>query len=299
MNLLDSWYKSIENGTSPHAVLLCGSYGQSKLDFARRAASLFIGGGLKENPNYLELNLLPVGELREIITSFILGAGFGARRCLVLNDAHLIKPHGQNALLKFIEEPPANTLILLVGIENGILPTIRSRCMILRCPSESAESISKKLCDEGVSPDTARLAANLSGGIASNAAYYVAEEYLKFRSTALNLIERTHFTAVPFAEFTALLTRTDEKNRKRVTAAALSELLDIWLSLLRDALLLGISPSSVLNTDCKALINKIAARFTISKISSMIDVILDAQRIQSFNTNPAMVLDGILAQGKG
>jgi DNA polymerase-3 subunit delta' len=51
----------------------------------------------------------------------------------LINDAHRMNQEGANALLKTLEEPPANALILLVcDNPDSLLPTIRSRCQVIR-----------------------------------------------------------------------------------------------------------------------------------------------------------------------
>ena len=63
-----------------------------------------------------------------------LGRPFEARaRAFVIDDAHIMTEQAQNALLKSLEEPPATSHVLLVTPSpQALLPTIRSRCQILR-----------------------------------------------------------------------------------------------------------------------------------------------------------------------
>jgi len=57
------------------------------------------------------------------------GAYFGHNKVFIIDEAELLDPYGQNALLKTLEEPPAGTYIFLVTtLEERLLPTIRSRC---------------------------------------------------------------------------------------------------------------------------------------------------------------------------
>ncbi|MEM9645394.1 MAG: AAA family ATPase [Planctomycetota bacterium] len=57
----------------------------------------------------------------------------GRRKVAILHDADFLNEEGANCLLKTLEEPPAEALILLIGTsEQRQLPTIRSRCRILR-----------------------------------------------------------------------------------------------------------------------------------------------------------------------
>ena len=57
------------------------------------------------------------------------GAYLGHNKVFIIDEAELLDPYGQNALLKTLEEPPAGTYIFLVTTqEERLLPTIRSRC---------------------------------------------------------------------------------------------------------------------------------------------------------------------------
>lgn len=57
----------------------------------------------------------------------------GKRKVAILNDADFLNEEGANCLLKTLEEPPPGSLIILIGTsEQRQLPTIRSRCRIIR-----------------------------------------------------------------------------------------------------------------------------------------------------------------------
>ena len=69
-------------------------------------------------------------------------------KLVVIEDAQLLTPEAQNALLKVLEEPPANTHIML-GTESieTLLPTIQSRCQIIILEEEKKE-LSEKMIEE-------------------------------------------------------------------------------------------------------------------------------------------------------
>lgn len=71
-----------------------------------------------------------------------------------------------NKLLKLIEEPPADTLFILVAeSESGILSTILSRCQLVKIPSLETSAIEQALVKKsGCAPEQARLIANASEG---------------------------------------------------------------------------------------------------------------------------------------
>jgi DNA polymerase-3 subunit delta' len=63
------------------------------------------------------------------------------RKVAILHDADFLNEEGANCLLKTLEEPPANALIILIGSsEQRQLPTIRSRCQILRFQTPVGEA---------------------------------------------------------------------------------------------------------------------------------------------------------------
>ena len=71
-----------------------------------------------------------------------------------------------NKLLKLIEEPPANTIFILVAAsEENILPTILSRCQLIRVPRLSATSIEKALVERAqIAPEKAAQVALMADG---------------------------------------------------------------------------------------------------------------------------------------
>ena len=72
----------------------------------------------------------------------------GSRKVAILQDADFLNEEGANCLLKTLEEPPAGAVVLLVGTsEQKQLPTIRSRCQIIRFTPLSTQEASKLLRD--------------------------------------------------------------------------------------------------------------------------------------------------------
>ncbi len=304
MNIPEQWTNSITEGTFPHAILLCGAENGGQLELARKIAALYCNGTadealLRDNPLYLELSPMKVKELRETLTAFCMLGNSDGKHCLVLTDVHQFNKENQNALLKTIEEPPVDTLFIIVGNEMALLPTIRSRCTILRIGSQPPKKIESMLIAEGHDPDRARLASLLSDGILETARRFAADEYMQFRRTAIEFFDRTLFGVTPFLELSKHVSSSDEDGKKKVSPAACKELLDIWLSILRDALVAGIDSGRIINLDSRNIVNKIAAHFTISKIQCIIGVILEAERMQTYQTNASMILDWVVAQCKG
>lgn len=70
-----------------------------------------------------------IDDIREAEAFMHLTAGAGKKRVLIIDSADDMNVHAANALLKSLEEPPPETVILLLSHAPGkLLPTIRSRC---------------------------------------------------------------------------------------------------------------------------------------------------------------------------
>ncbi len=111
---------------------------------------------------------ITVDEVRKLKSFFALSAADGGRRVVIVDAADEMNVNASNALLKLLEEPPDDTVMLLVSHQPaGLLPTILSRCRALRCRSLSPEEIGQALAQAGVDPgpDTAPLAALAHGSV--------------------------------------------------------------------------------------------------------------------------------------
>jgi len=95
---------------------------------------------IKEMRDRKQTNI-PLDLLRELMIGGVVGDGksfdspvwrgayLGHNKVFIIDEAELLDPYGQNALLKTLEEPPPGTYIFLVTTqEERLLPTIRSRC---------------------------------------------------------------------------------------------------------------------------------------------------------------------------
>ena len=298
MQLLQ-WLSCLKAGDTPHAVFLVGPAGSGKKEYARRAAALYLlgtedVGKLAECPFFQELPDYAVKTVRaccEELNRQVFGQG---RRCLVIPDAHLLTQQTQNALLKTLEEPPEDALLILTGNEQAVLPTIRSRCMLVRVGAEDVELVAARLRAHGVAPERARLAAYLSDGVPALAERYAGEEYMTFRDQCLPVIADALFGVTPFARAAELLERREE-GKKRMGKEPLCDFMDILLSLLRDGLVTKVGGGACRNLDGAALINRMAEHFTTAEIQCMITETLQRRRILTeYGGAPGAILDGLL-----
>jgi DNA polymerase-3 subunit delta' len=112
-----------------------------------------------------------VDQIRDVVDRRLALRRFeGRRRFVIVDPADAMNPQAQNALLKTLEEPPdETTLVLVASAPDGLLPTIRSRCLRVAFGPGPPGAVAAALEREGTAPDVARLAAELGGGVLDRA----------------------------------------------------------------------------------------------------------------------------------
>jgi DNA polymerase-3 subunit delta' len=105
-----------------------------------------------------------VDDIRKLAGFFQMSAADGGRRVVLIDAADDMNPAAANALLKMLEEPPEKATLLLVSHRpSALLPTIRSRCRVLRLGTLAPQDMERALTQAGATAHGAALA-ELSGG---------------------------------------------------------------------------------------------------------------------------------------
>jgi DNA polymerase III subunit delta' len=108
---------------------------------------------------------ITIEQIRELQNFINLGSLRGGRRVVVINGAHKLNSESGNALLKSLEEPPAQVVFFLLSAEpRNILSTIRSRCMILSFRLVPADIMKKFVIKLGVAPEQVEIVTRWSAG---------------------------------------------------------------------------------------------------------------------------------------
>ena len=106
----------------------------------------------------------------EVVRDFLIApagrkAVVGTGKVFIVEEAETMSAGAQNALLKTLEEPYGRTLIVLITDQPGVLlPTILSRCQLVRFAALPEATVRKELERRGVEKSTAAEAARLASG---------------------------------------------------------------------------------------------------------------------------------------
>lgn len=191
----DTFFTAMARARLAHAYLLVGPDGVGKRLFARELAKAFLCENPPEkltacgkcpscaqveaetHPDLLFLRTpedkqeLPVEAMREFCTQLSLKPTRGNRKIGIVETADDFNASSANSFLKTLEEPPQGALLLLIATSlDRQLPTILSRCQIVRFNALSPADVNAILREQGMDDDTKRdRLARLSGGSISRA----------------------------------------------------------------------------------------------------------------------------------
>jgi len=175
---------ALDGGALHHAWLIAGPEGVGKASFAMLAARRILAGAgdfsippddrtqhlidAGSHPDFKKLERLPkdekkpeqglarsitVAQVRALEPFLGVKPTYSDRRVVLIHSADDLERNGANALLKNLEEPPAGTVFLLVSHAPGrLLPTIRSRCRLLRFEPLNDADMRAALTDAGAKP---------------------------------------------------------------------------------------------------------------------------------------------------
>jgi DNA polymerase-3 subunit delta' len=109
---------------------------------------------------------ISIQQVREMEKALRFRSFSGGRKIAIIDPATLLNPASQNALLKTLEEPPPDALLILIATSAGaLLPTLRSRCLRLGFGPLPRQLIAQFLVSQkGMTPAAAELPAALAMG---------------------------------------------------------------------------------------------------------------------------------------
>ncbi len=199
-----------------------------------------------------------------------------------------------NALLKTLEEPPPQVLVLLLTTnEDAILPTIRSRCRTLSLRPMPGEALSEYLeSNRGVEPDQARRLARLARGC-PGWAINVLDDPDRLDAYQEQLSQVSSVASSPLdARFNYANTLAGSFSGDR---EAVRQELYLWERWWRDVLLVkeGL-PERVHNDDRLAEITGHADAATTSDIVSFLESVRETLSALDANVNPRLALECLM-----
>lgn len=169
--------------TVPHLLLFCGVKGLGKLQFAEAFAKKWLKANAHTTPDLYTFSpegksgMHSIQAIRRLIDEVNLAPFSSDKKAFIIDDAERMLPTSANALLKTLEEPPKNTLIILItSAPERLLATIVSRSQAVRfCPLTN-EEVATILRNKQVPEDQIQKAVALAHGSVGQALHVLSLE---------------------------------------------------------------------------------------------------------------------------
>jgi len=310
---VDMLKKHVVNGTTRHAYLFSGPPGLGRRTLALRFAQALncttpVSAGVPcgrcrdckqiESMQHPDLTIiqadseggtLKVDQIREARKSLTLKPYMAKFRVAIFLRFQEANDNAANALLKTLEEAPSYAVLILTADNpEQLLPTIVSRCEVLRLRPLSIEEVKKDLTSRGVENEQARLVAHIAGGRPGYARRLVGDDdLLDKREERLNdMLTLLPASRVEKFAYADKLSRDKDSMRQAIL---------FWLSYWRDVMLRTAQANTPLvNIDRNMEIEDLASRMDLSSARLVVSGLENALEKMDRNVNARMLAEVLL-----
>lgn len=279
----------IETGQIAHAYCFFGAKSLGKATMAKAFAAELLGvevQRLQTSPNVTivsdqdgKISVEQIRDLKQTLSLSTLGGGW---KVSIIDGADNMTTAAQNALLKTLEEPTAQTLIILVAHHpDALLETIRSRSVMIGFHLLPVQSIEHVLMDQlSFAKDRAERLAQLSMGRPGVALMCSDEDYcLQLEDDAQKTL---HFLEAPLYERMRMIeVVTKQKEDRQRTIQNMIELWRMWLHVVMNTQL-GLCASSD--------VQQLTSRYSVDQIRKALSTLHDCEFALDHNVQPALAL---------
>lgn len=295
----------------PHALLFQGATGFGKSHLAHvfaqsllctqpdsesrpcgrcRNCLLYLAGN---NPDFFQIlpeeggdKPIKIDQVRELNRVMTLKSHGGGYKIAIISPAEQMNVAAANSLLKTLEEPPPQTLLILISHTPGLLlPTIRSRCQNLHFEIPPRDVALTWLSAQLSPPVNVSELLDVAHGAPLTALALAASDVLKHRLALLADLERLlQQQADPVAVAAAW--------SQQPVAEILSQLLSWTGDMIR--LRHAVEPPYLANPDLAQRLNQLAAQFDLKSLYRLLDQMQGALLLSSRPLNPQLLLEDVL-----
>jgi DNA polymerase III subunit delta' len=229
------YLKSIaKSGKVPHALIFSGQEKLGKKTIALEFISLLFNQDCAKHPDLIFIepteSEIQIAQIRELNWKIALKSYSAPFKAAILDQSHLMNIEAQNCFLKTLEEPKGKSVLILIAeYPERLLPTILSRCQIIKFYPVEKKEIENYLKGQGIKEEESKIITQISQGKPGMVMDFLAdpqkkEERQKLIGDLIKLIN-SHLSF----RFQYAKTLSEEAN--------LGDILNIWLVFFREMLI--------------------------------------------------------------
>ncbi len=224
---------------------------------------------------------IKVEEIRQLLSQIKLRPFLAEKKIFIIKNMENLTLEGSNALLKTLEEPSTNSLLILTSsVPEKVLDTVKSRCHVVPFLPLSQKELMAKVSENG------------NGNPEIQFMTYFAEGCVgRFRK-----LQENHFFTMKNESIDRFILNpaTDENFTKKVLVdkQATKDFLDVLLSWVRDAMLIksGVEDERLIHLDRRAELRDFQRRFSFEALTYLQNAVIKMFGLLSENFNVKMRL---------
>jgi DNA polymerase-3 subunit delta' len=243
-----------------------------------------------------DANVFPVELMRDLCQSFSLKSARGRGKVAILEDADDLNDESANTFLKTLEEPPPSSLFLLIGSSRSqLIPTILSRCQVIRFAPLAEDNVADILRAKGVSDESRlRLLLGLCPGSPGQALSLADDELWNFRQIFLDELVRSPLNPLlagqKWLEFVESAGKEMVLQRQRA-----DQVLLLLMAFLRDCLSWKLSEDAgLLHTDEVQRVQAFAGPRGAERLLELLERCMEAGKQIRRYIQLSLVLEGVV-----
>ncbi len=324
-HIIDHFKKAIEADHLSHAYIFTGQEGVGKTLFAKEFAKALNCKSDKNDscnscPNCIRIEkqshpdvfwidreekakFIKIENIRNLQNSVMLSPLESDYKIFIIKEADRMNEEASNCLLKTLEEPSSNTIIVLIANTiTTIKDTIRSRCQIIRFHPIPIHIIENQLTTKSsADANKIRWISRFCNGSLGNALHLLENNYYEINNNIVTRMTEPDMDNLVFAEeiVDSYLSAGDSLEEKR---EILKSILHCILQFYRDLLIVKVmnwhdvprEKISLFNADREDALQSLVNYLTQEQIIYVIDEILESIKYIDFNLNINLLVENII-----
>jgi DNA polymerase-3 subunit delta' len=231
---------------------------------------------------------IKIDQIRTLCRTLAMKPYEAGMRVVIILDAQAMNPAAGNALLKMLEEPPAETILILVAAHSSdLLPTIVSRCQHIRFNPISRKDLESVLVRQhGIDCADAAVIAGMAGGSESRALRLYQTHWIQRRYWLIDELDSLSADSV-----NRLLAFADQLAKNKDDLPAALEILKSWL---RDLVIAKLHPDRMLNHDLTSKLQQVSRKMSLTSLLARFETIQSTQNAIKAGTNIRLAMESMV-----
>jgi len=253
----------------------------------------------ESNPDFINIypeeegKAIKVDQIRDLIEKISLTSHRDGYRVILISPADALNINASNSLLKTLEEPPANTILILITDKpSKLMATIRSRTQLVRFDLPTQEQSLQWLSEQNIEKSDLVLKLSAGAPLAANA--MTEDDGLQLRDKLFNNWQELASGNADALESASMWIKDGFKIKANLPLNWVSS----WiLDMVR--CLQGGHIDSMVNVDYAETLQKLAGQVDLKSVYNLLDRLNDTIRLTDSPANQLMLVEGLLLHWAG